>query len=255
MTTRKTIAIIWARGNGSSLHRKSVYPILGRPLITYILDAARKSKVIDRLYVFTEDSEIAGITKEMGWQVIPRPERMVEYHHPQYDSEEIQRHQTRHILMDLGATQEEIKTGHLSEKIKGIFHFNCNYCLIRPETIRGMYDTLERKTHATRICLGLKVDPHLFILNSETGDPFPVWHVQGMDRRDYPPLYRLFPDFNFCLIDRLGKGRKAAQIIHKIKKDEALDVHALEDIALAEFYLQMRRKENTTFHPQKAALS
>ena len=255
MDTRKIIALIWTRGNSSSLYRKSVYPILGKPLISYILGAARKSNVIDRLYVFTEDKEIAQITRDMGWQVIPRPERMVEYNHPQFNSEEIQRHQNRHILMDLGATQSEIEQGLLRYKVKGIFHFNCNHCLISPETIRGMHDKLKNTAGATRICLGFKVDPHLFIINSETGAPFPVWHQQGLDRRDYPPLSRLYPDTNFFLIDRLMKLPKKRQIIYEIGREEALDVHTSEDIELAEFYLRRRQKEDTKPNRQRVMAS
>ncbi len=237
MDTRKNIALIWARGNGSSLHRKSVYPILGRPLIDYILDAARKSGVIDRLYVFTEDEEVAAVTRGAGWQVIPRFEHMVEYSHPNFNSDEISRHQNQCILRDLGAPEAAVEEAKITPWVKGLFHLNCNYVLIRPSSIQRMVRQLVNDESMSRICLGVRVEPHLFIINPETGVPFPIWHQQGMDRREYPPLYRALPDVSFTLIDRLKKGTALRFTICEIDRRESLDIHTEEDVRLAEFYL------------------
>lgn len=237
MKNRKTIALIWARGNGSSLPRKSVYPVLGQPLISWILQAARKSDIIDRLYVFTEDSEIADITIEQGWQVIPRPQHMVEYAHSKFNIEEINRHQNQCILMDLGAPPEAVQLGQITPYVKGMFHFNCNHCLITETTIRGMHDKLHQ-SNASRICCASQVDPHLFILHGEDETPFPIWHEHGLDRRKYPPIYRLYPDTNYILIDRLHESHR--QIVYKIPREEVLDIHTIEDVKLAEFYLTQR---------------
>jgi N-acylneuraminate cytidylyltransferase len=237
---RKNIGLIWARGNGSSLPRKNIYPLLGRPLISYILTAAKSSQVVDRLYVFTEDYEIADITSKSGWQVIPRLKHMVEYDHPQFNRGEINIYQNRWILKDLGASPEEIEAGKITPFVKGLFHFNCNHCLISAATIKGMHDTL-LASKVSRICVASAVDPHLFIVHGEDSIAFPIWHQQGLDRRDYPPLYRIYPDTNFILIDRLQDNNK--QTIYSIPPEEAIDVHDIHDIRLAEFYLQQRETE------------
>lgn len=234
MKERKNIALIWARGNGSSLPRKSVYPILGKPLIYYILKAARESGIIDRLYVFTEDQEITDITINCGWQVIPRQEHMIEYSHPNFDIEEINLYQNQAILRDLGAHPDIVEKGRITPYVKGIFHFNCNHCLITAKTIQGMYNKLN-DSDASRVCLATRVDPHLFILHGEAETPFPIWHQQGLDRRNYPPIYRLYPDANYIRIDQLSIN--PGQITYQIPKEEALDVHDINDIKLAEFYL------------------
>lgn len=240
MTTRKEIGIIWARGNGSSLPRKNVYPILNKPLISFILHAARQSNIIDRLYVFTEDEEIAQITKQFGWQIIHRPERMIEYSHPEFNSEEISRHQNQAILKDCGAPPADIEAAQITPYVKGMFHFNCNHCLLTAETIRGMHKKLHH-SQASKICLATGVAPHLFILNDTDETPFPIWHQHGLDRRQYPPLYRLYPDTNYIRIDQLAKNRK--EIIYQIPKEEALDIHDEDDIKLAEYYLSQRKKQ------------
>lgn len=237
MKKRKEIGIIWARGDGSSLPRKSVYPILGTPLISYILQAARQSTIIDRLYVFTEDQEIATITKQHGWQVIPRQEHMVEYDHPNFNLEEISHYQNQVILKDCGAPEKAIQKAAITPYVKGIFHFNCNHCLITSATICGMYNKLHEST-ASKICLATKVAPHLFTLHGKDTTPFPIWHQHGLDRRDYPPLYRLYPDTNYINIDQLSITRK--EIIYQIPKEQSLDVHDKRDIQLAEYYLSLQ---------------
>ncbi|MFZ5764272.1 MAG: cytidylyltransferase domain-containing protein [Thermodesulfobacteriota bacterium] len=239
METRKNIALIWARGNGSSLPRKSVFPILGKPLISYILQAVRQSGIIDRLYVFTEDQEIMEITQQLGWQIIVRQKHMVEYDDPGFNIQEINHYQNQAILRDLSASPADIQRGAITPYVKGLFHFNCNHCLITATTIRGMYNKLQ-ESDASSICIATKVDPHLFILHGEKETPFPIWHQHGLDRRNYPPLYRLYPDTNYIRIDQLSVNRR--QIIYQIPREEALDVHDIADIRLAEFFLTQRNE-------------
>lgn len=71
---KKIIAIIPARGNSKRLPRKNIKLLAGKSLIAYSIEAAKKSKYIDRIIVSTENKEIAGISKKWGAEVINRPE-------------------------------------------------------------------------------------------------------------------------------------------------------------------------------------
>ena len=64
-TTRqnKILAIIPARGGSKGIPRKNIRVLAGKPLIAYSIEAALKSKYIDRVIVSTEDKEIAEISK------------------------------------------------------------------------------------------------------------------------------------------------------------------------------------------------
>lgn len=53
--------------------RKNIRPIMGRPLISWSIDAGRESKYIDRLVVSTEDKEIAEVATREGAEVLWRP--------------------------------------------------------------------------------------------------------------------------------------------------------------------------------------
>ena len=69
----KQIAIIPARGGSKRLPRKNILDLHGCPLISYPIKAAIKSELFENVFVSTEDSEIAEISKKYGATVINRP--------------------------------------------------------------------------------------------------------------------------------------------------------------------------------------
>lgn len=66
-------ALITARGGSKGLPRKNVLPLGGKPLIAWTIEAALYSSSVDRVFVTTEDDEIATISAEFGAEIIPRP--------------------------------------------------------------------------------------------------------------------------------------------------------------------------------------
>lgn len=62
----KTIAIIPARGGSKRIPRKNIKDFLGKPIITYSIEAALNSGVFDEVMVSTDDAEIAEIAKKYG---------------------------------------------------------------------------------------------------------------------------------------------------------------------------------------------
>jgi YrbI family 3-deoxy-D-manno-octulosonate 8-phosphate phosphatase len=69
----KIIAIIPARGGSKGVPRKNIKMIAGHPLVAHSIMLAQKSPSISRIFVSTEDAEIAGIVKSYGAEVVPRP--------------------------------------------------------------------------------------------------------------------------------------------------------------------------------------
>ena len=57
----KITAIIPARGGSKRLPRKNIFPIWGKPLLSWSIKAAKESKFITNVWVTTEDIEIASI--------------------------------------------------------------------------------------------------------------------------------------------------------------------------------------------------
>lgn len=68
-----TIALITARGGSKGLPRKNILPVGGTPLIGWSIKAAQESDSVVRVFVSTEDKEIADESIRLGAEVIPRP--------------------------------------------------------------------------------------------------------------------------------------------------------------------------------------
>jgi N-acylneuraminate cytidylyltransferase len=67
------LAVIPARGGSKGVPRKNVRPLAGHPLIAWTIDAARRSGLLDRVVVSTEDGEIAAAAGRYGAEVLGRP--------------------------------------------------------------------------------------------------------------------------------------------------------------------------------------
>jgi len=52
------LAIIPARGGSKGIPGKNILPLLGKPLIAYTVEAARKASLIGRVLVSTDDPKI-----------------------------------------------------------------------------------------------------------------------------------------------------------------------------------------------------
>jgi len=67
------IAIIPARGGSKGIPGKNLLPLVGKPLIVHTIEAAKKAKTIDQVYVSTDDAAIGRVATEFGAKIIQRP--------------------------------------------------------------------------------------------------------------------------------------------------------------------------------------
>ncbi len=65
----KILALIPARGGSKGIPRKNIKLLFGKPLIGWSIDAAQKSAFIDRVFVSTDDQEIASVANDLGAEV------------------------------------------------------------------------------------------------------------------------------------------------------------------------------------------
>ena len=70
------LAIIPARGGSVGLKNKNMYPLNGKPLLYYTLDAAKKTKLIDRVIVSSDSKKILNFSKKNLVEVIKRPKKI-----------------------------------------------------------------------------------------------------------------------------------------------------------------------------------
>lgn len=75
----KVLGLIPARGGSKRIPKKNIKEMFGKPLISWTIDEAKKSKYIDRLITSTDSEEIASIAKKCGSEVpFMRPAELAE---------------------------------------------------------------------------------------------------------------------------------------------------------------------------------
>ena len=65
----RTHAFIFARGGSKGVPRKNIRPFAGEPLIVHAIRQALRLPAVSRVFVSTEDAEIAAIAREAGAEV------------------------------------------------------------------------------------------------------------------------------------------------------------------------------------------
>ena len=63
------LALIPARGGSKGLPGKNIRPLLGKPLISWTIEQAKKSIYIERTVVSTDSKEIASVSRQYGAEV------------------------------------------------------------------------------------------------------------------------------------------------------------------------------------------
>lgn len=71
--SKKTIAIIPARGRSKGIKNKNLVNFCGKPLIYWTINQALNSKLIDNVYVSSDSREILNYSRDLGSEIIFRP--------------------------------------------------------------------------------------------------------------------------------------------------------------------------------------
>jgi len=69
----KIFAFVFARGGSKGLPGKNIRPLAGKPLISYSIEIALQDPSISKVFVSTDDPEIAQTARESGATIIERP--------------------------------------------------------------------------------------------------------------------------------------------------------------------------------------
>ena len=72
------LAIIPARGGSKGLPGKNIYPVNGKPLIAYTIDAALKATHITKTIVSSDNDEIIKVSAQLGAIALKRPRELAQ---------------------------------------------------------------------------------------------------------------------------------------------------------------------------------
>ncbi len=67
------IAIIPARGGSKRIPGKNLVEVAGKPLLVWTIESALATRLLDRVFVSTEDPQIAQVAQDHGAEVLVRP--------------------------------------------------------------------------------------------------------------------------------------------------------------------------------------
>ena len=84
MTT--SYAFVFARGGSKGLPGKNLKLLLGKPLIQYSIELALQTSGIDKVFVSTDDNDIAKISRSLGAIVIDRPAALAQDDSPEWQA-------------------------------------------------------------------------------------------------------------------------------------------------------------------------
>jgi len=70
------VCIIPAKGGSTRLENKNMQRLKGKPMLYYTIATAKRSRLIDEIYVSTDAEDIAAYARRMGVKVIHRPSRL-----------------------------------------------------------------------------------------------------------------------------------------------------------------------------------
>lgn len=89
-----THAFVFARGGSKGLPGKNVMPLGGIPLVGRSILVAREVGSIDRVFVSTDDAQIAAVARDFGAEVIDRPAELASDQAPEWLAWQ---HAVRHV--------------------------------------------------------------------------------------------------------------------------------------------------------------
>ena len=70
------VAILFGRKNSKSIKNKNILKIFSKEMFLYPLEAAKKTKFIDKIYVSSDSSYILKKAEQKGCEIIFRPRHL-----------------------------------------------------------------------------------------------------------------------------------------------------------------------------------
>lgn len=222
------LAVIPARGGSKGIPLKNIYPINGKPLLSFSIEAAFNSKIVDYIVVSTDDDKIARIASDYtGVKVIHRPNHLSQDLTPTlpvllHVLEQFPDEKKPEIIITLQPTSPLRTSGHIDDAIK----------LLTPE-----YDS----------CVSVCMVEH---------SPYKMFSVQegmlvklfpdanyGVPRQLLPPVYRengaIYVTWTGTIIQKNSIwGDRTIPYI--MDQDVSIDIDTISDIKLAEIFLNER---------------
>tara|TARA_B110000879_G_C11060502_1_gene466524 strand:+ start:24 stop:713 length:690 start_codon:yes stop_codon:yes gene_type:complete len=220
------LSIIPARAGSKGLHNKNIIDLLGKPLISWTIEASLKSKFITKTIVSSDSDEILKVSKYYGAHTIKRPNELSEDNTP---TEPV----VRHVL----------------ESLKDDFDF---IILLQPTSPLRDYKAIDSaiellfKQKENCLISVVKVDNKILksFIQSPDGKLIGIHNDRSpfINRQDLPSVYS--SNGAIYIINTSFFLKKSSLFIPNgtlpfiMDSNKSLDIDSIEDLKLAEIILK-----------------
>ncbi|NGN98470.1 acylneuraminate cytidylyltransferase family protein [Grimontia sp. S25] len=227
----KNFAFIFVRGGSKGLPRKNIKPLDGKPLLQYSIDTALAAPSIERVFVSTEDPEIAEVARCGGAVVIDRPVELASDTSPEWLSwrHAIEWAQSHYGAFDgfvsLPATSPLRSVDDVEAAISKRIDAQVDICISVTPSSRSPYFNMVKQTESGSVEL----------VNQPHGDL--------TRRQDAPRIFDIttvvYVATPMFVLNNYGLfSGKVASI--EVPKERAVDIDDIYDFKLAEAIVQER---------------
>jgi N-acylneuraminate cytidylyltransferase len=217
----RVIAIIPARGGSKGVPRKNLRRVGGRSLVERAVEACRAARLVDEVYVSTDDADIATISETAGGNVIMRP---AEFANDTASSESVLLHaldqlsmlgEQPEVMVLVQCTSPFIASDDLDRGVELIIHDHADSVFSAVAT----HDFLWRASDSFGRVIGQNHDPAVRLRRQEREPDF----------RETGAFY-VMSVAGFTTARHRFFGRTAVVLVPELT---AVDVDHLDDLALA----------------------
>jgi CMP-N-acetylneuraminic acid synthetase len=220
----RVVCIIPVRGGSKGIPRKNARLLAGRPLLSYSVTAAQRSRRISELYVSTDSVELAEIARSLGAVVLERPSELAA------DS----------TTIDEVILHEVVALEAASGPVDVVVTIQATSPLLSPHTIDTAVD-LCTSTGCDTV-LSVAEDTHLRWTRSPEGIWSPLYEKR-VNRQQLAPTYRETGGVVVCARRTLGGGSRFGSDVRvvEVPPQEAVDIDSRFEWWTAEKSLSRRK--------------
>lgn len=230
--------IITARGGSKSVPKKNIKELLGKPLIAWTIEAAKKAPSLDRIICSTDSEEIAEIAKHFGAEVpFFRPPEYAEDNTPDFPVFE-------HALSWFEEHEQKIPDA--------VVHVRPTCPLKTPEDIEAAIALLLAHPEADSVRCVAEVPHHplkMYRFNRGFLEPFVPEHVYGIrephgqPRQALPKAYASFAYLSAVWSRTIREqqslsGKKMLGLV--VSEENVFDINTALDFEIATVLLRAR---------------
>jgi CMP-N-acetylneuraminic acid synthetase len=223
------LTVIPARGGSKGIPKKNIYPLNGKPLLLYTIEALRACKNKMFILVSTDSNEIADIAKENGIYTIERPEA---FSTDTASTESVLLHALDYMRRNEHREFEYVITAQPTTPFR------------KSSTIDNFIDEFKKKKYVYNAQLTLHNDYTDFWIRKGVDTFERLYHNAPRRRQERNPLYAENSYLYITESQVLEKtksilGTKCAGFI--IEGYEILDINEMANMEMAEYLLKQRK--------------